>query len=131
MSRPPLVLLHGFGAASGHWRHNAGALAAAGWCVYAIDLLGFGDNSTTAAASAFRDICAIALEGSPLALGAPPPAGIFIWKATAHVVHHATDGELLGLRGESKPRSSALRDGRIAAGTREDEVDCWKQRGGF
>ena len=26
------------------------------------DLLGFGDNSTTAAASAFRDICAIALD---------------------------------------------------------------------
>jgi pimeloyl-ACP methyl ester carboxylesterase len=43
--RPALVLLHGFGAASGHWRHNAGALAAAGWCVYAIDLLGFGHSS--------------------------------------------------------------------------------------
>ena len=27
---PALVLLHGFGAASGHWRHNAGPLAAAG-----------------------------------------------------------------------------------------------------
>jgi hypothetical protein len=26
---PALVLLHGFGAGSGHWRHNAGALAAA------------------------------------------------------------------------------------------------------
>jgi pimeloyl-ACP methyl ester carboxylesterase len=39
---PPLVLVHGFGAASGHWRHNAAALAAAGWCVYALDLLGFG-----------------------------------------------------------------------------------------
>ena len=43
--RPALVLIHGFGAASGHWRHNAAELAAAGWCVYAIDLVGFGASS--------------------------------------------------------------------------------------
>ncbi len=42
---PPLVLLHGFGAASGHWRHNAAPLAAAGWCVYGLDLIGFGASS--------------------------------------------------------------------------------------
>lgn len=42
---PALVLIHGFGAASGHWRHNAAGLARAGWCVYAIDLLGFGASS--------------------------------------------------------------------------------------
>ena len=39
------MLIHGFGAASGHWRHNAATLAAAGWCVYAIDLVGFGASS--------------------------------------------------------------------------------------
>ncbi|MEB3331044.1 MAG: alpha/beta fold hydrolase, partial [Synechococcaceae cyanobacterium] len=39
---PPLVLVHGFGAGSGHWRHNAAALAAGGWCVYGLDLIGFG-----------------------------------------------------------------------------------------
>jgi len=44
-SHPALVLIHGFGAASGHWRHNAADLAAAGWCVYAIDLVGFGASS--------------------------------------------------------------------------------------
>lgn len=43
--RPALVLIHGFGTASGHWRHNAAELAAAGWCVYAIDLVGFGASS--------------------------------------------------------------------------------------
>lgn len=42
---PPLVLVHGFGAACGHWRHNAAALAAAGWCVYGLDLIGFGASS--------------------------------------------------------------------------------------
>lgn len=47
-SHPPLLLVHGFGAASGHWRRNAAALAAAGWCVYAIDLIGFGASSQPA-----------------------------------------------------------------------------------
>jgi pimeloyl-ACP methyl ester carboxylesterase len=39
------VLLHGFGAASGHWRRNAAVLVEAGWCVYGLDLLGFGASS--------------------------------------------------------------------------------------
>ena len=42
---PPLLLVHGFGAASGHWRRNAPVLAAAGWCVYGMDLIGFGASS--------------------------------------------------------------------------------------
>ncbi|MFM7676607.1 MAG: alpha/beta fold hydrolase [Synechococcus sp.] len=42
---PPLLLVHGFAAGSGHWRGNASALAAAGWCVYALDLVGFGASS--------------------------------------------------------------------------------------
>ena len=42
--RPALVLLHGFGASSGHWRDNAEAIAAAGYRVYAMDLLGFGQS---------------------------------------------------------------------------------------
>ncbi len=45
---PPLLLLHGFGAGSGHWRRNAAALAAAGWCVYGLDLLGFGASAQPA-----------------------------------------------------------------------------------
>ncbi len=39
----PLVLVHGFGASIGHWRKNIPALAAAGYEVFALDLLGFGD----------------------------------------------------------------------------------------
>ncbi len=38
----PLLLVHGFGASIGHWRKNIPVLAAAGYQVFAIDLLGFG-----------------------------------------------------------------------------------------
>ncbi len=39
---PPLVLIHGFGASSSHWRKNAADLVEAGFKVYALDLIGFG-----------------------------------------------------------------------------------------
>ncbi|OLP16693.1 alpha/beta hydrolase [Leptolyngbya sp. 'hensonii'] len=44
----PLLLLHGFGASIGHWRHNIPVLAAGGYRVYAIDLLGFGSSDKPA-----------------------------------------------------------------------------------
>ena len=40
----PLVLLHGFGASIGHWRKNIPVLAAGGYRVFALDLLGFGGS---------------------------------------------------------------------------------------
>lgn len=40
----PLVLVHGFGASIGHWRKNIPVLAAAGYRVFALDLLGFGGS---------------------------------------------------------------------------------------
>eukprot|EP00898_Chlorokybus_atmophyticus_P001218 jgi/Chlat1/2097/Chrsp17S02835 len=39
---PPVVLVHGFGASWRHWRANIPALAAAGYTVHALDLLGQG-----------------------------------------------------------------------------------------
>lgn len=39
---PAMVLLHGFGASSSHWRHNAAPLSRAGYRVYGLDLIGFG-----------------------------------------------------------------------------------------
>lgn len=38
----PVVLVHGFGASLGHYRKTIPALAAEGYKVYALDLLGFG-----------------------------------------------------------------------------------------
>ncbi|MDJ0682426.1 MAG: alpha/beta fold hydrolase [Xenococcaceae cyanobacterium MO_167.B52] len=40
-SRPPLILLHGFGASIEHWRNNIPVLKEK-YTVYALDLLGFG-----------------------------------------------------------------------------------------
>lgn len=40
---PPLLLIHGFGAAIEHWRHNIPILAE-NHSIYAIDLLGFGGS---------------------------------------------------------------------------------------
>ena len=39
---PPILLLHGFGASSAHWRHLAPLLAASGFQVFSLDLIGFG-----------------------------------------------------------------------------------------
>jgi pimeloyl-ACP methyl ester carboxylesterase len=44
----PLILIHGFGAAIGHWRNNIPALAAGGYKVFALDLLGFGGSDKPA-----------------------------------------------------------------------------------
>lgn len=44
-SGQPLVLIHGFGASIGHWRHNISILAQGGYRVFALDLLGFGASA--------------------------------------------------------------------------------------
>jgi len=46
-ARAPLMLLHGFGASLGHWRHNMPALSQQR-PVYALDLLGFGASRKAA-----------------------------------------------------------------------------------
>ena len=44
----PLLLIHGFGASIGHWKKNIPVLAANGYRVYALDLLGFGASAKPA-----------------------------------------------------------------------------------
>ena len=43
-SNIPILLLHGFGASSAHWRNNILPFAELGYAVYSIDLLGFGES---------------------------------------------------------------------------------------
>ncbi len=40
----PILLIHGFGASSAHWRNNAYTLAKSGFRVYGLDLIGFGES---------------------------------------------------------------------------------------
>ncbi len=40
----PIILIHGFGASSDHWRNNAEIFASKGFRIYGIDLLGFGKS---------------------------------------------------------------------------------------
>ncbi|MDJ0579864.1 alpha/beta fold hydrolase [Crocosphaera sp.] len=46
-TKPPLILVHGFGAAVEHWRHNIPTLRQQ-YRVYALDLLGFGQSQKAA-----------------------------------------------------------------------------------
>ncbi len=43
----PVLLIHGFGASIGHWRHNLPALTE-NHTIYALDLLGFGGSTKAA-----------------------------------------------------------------------------------
>ncbi len=44
-NQQPIILLHGFGASSKHWRSNSYYFAKKGYSVYSIDLIGFGDSA--------------------------------------------------------------------------------------
>ncbi len=41
----PIILLHGFGASSKHWRNNSNYFAKKGYSVYSMDLIGFGNSA--------------------------------------------------------------------------------------
>tara|TARA_Y100000994_G_scaffold139566_1_gene114416 strand:- start:10 stop:960 length:951 start_codon:yes stop_codon:yes gene_type:complete len=44
-NKNPIILLHGFGASSKHWRKNVNYFAKKGYSVYSLDLIGFGNSS--------------------------------------------------------------------------------------
>ena len=41
----PIILLHGFGASSKHWRNNSEYFSKKGYSVYSLDLIGFGKSA--------------------------------------------------------------------------------------
>ena len=44
-NKNPIILLHGFGASSKHWRNNSKYFAKKGYSVYSLDLIGFGNSA--------------------------------------------------------------------------------------
>ena len=44
-NKHPIILIHGFGASSKHWRNNSYYFAKKGYSVYSIDLIGFGNSA--------------------------------------------------------------------------------------
>ena len=44
-NKHPILLLHGFGASSKHWRNNSNYFARKGFSVYSLDLIGFGNSA--------------------------------------------------------------------------------------
>ena len=44
-NKHPIILLHGFGASSKHWRNNSYYFAKKGYSVYSLDLIGFGNSA--------------------------------------------------------------------------------------
>ena len=44
-NKQPIILLHGFGASSKHWRNNTNFFAKKGYSVYSMDLIGFGNSA--------------------------------------------------------------------------------------
>ncbi len=44
-SNPSIILIHGFGASSDHWRNNAEIFASEGFRVFGLDLIGFGKSA--------------------------------------------------------------------------------------
>ncbi len=52
----PMVLLHGFGASSAHWRSNAKHFAESGYRVFALDLIGFGKSDQPGLSDSLRGL---------------------------------------------------------------------------
>jgi len=121
---PPLLLVHGFGASSGHWRRNIPTLATAGYQVFAVDLLGFGDSDKPPLAYALelweqqlQEFCQ-AFIGQPTVVVGNSIGGLLTLMLLADHQQLARAGVLLNCAGGLNHRPDELNPGlRLVMGT--------------
>lgn len=110
--RPPLLLVHGFGASTDHWRHNLAGLQA-DFQVWAIDLLGFGRSAKPAwdySSQLWREQLEDFIQeviGRPVVLGGNSLGGYLSLCVAAHQPQWVTGLILLNSAGpftETEPR---------------------------
>jgi pimeloyl-ACP methyl ester carboxylesterase len=113
-SGEPILLIHGFGASIGHWRKNIPVLAAAGYEVHALDLLGFGDADKPAIAYSL-DLWAALLQdywrtqiGRPTVLVGNSIGGLLALMLSAHSPEMVKAGVLLNCAGGLNHRPDEL-----------------------
>ncbi len=110
----PLILLHGFGASIGHWRKNISTLAAGGYQVFALDLLGFGGSAKPAIdynlelwVELIKDFCATHLQ-EPAVLVGNSIGGLLVLMLLAEHPELAAAGVLLNPAGGLNHRPEEL-----------------------
>ena len=110
----PVVLIHGFGASIGHWRKNISVLAASGYQVYALDLLGFGgsekpalDYSLDLWEALLRDFWRHHIR-TPAVFAGNSIGGLLVLMLLANSPHIAKGGVLLNCAGSLNHRPEDL-----------------------
>ncbi|MFM2429174.1 MAG: hypothetical protein RLZZ511_387 [Cyanobacteriota bacterium] len=110
----PMILLHGFGASIGHWQKNIPALAAAGYQVFALDLLGFGASDKPAldySMELWQDLVYDFWQekiGRPAAIVGNSIGGLLTLMLLAHHPEMASQGILLNPAGGLNHRPDEL-----------------------
>ena len=111
--RPALLLVHGFGASTDHWRYNIPVLAEF-YEVHALDLLGFGRSAKpegeTYGGSLWRDqLCAYVQErvGRPTVIAGNSLGGFAALAAGAALGDHCAGVVLLNAAGPFSTEQAA------------------------